>query len=151
MGTTTYEQCRYVGGFKGMRASTKATFELSDTQFSLRRPRVYFARSLLRLWANWTAVTDLSVTDTDDGARVELATKARGMGAIVLPGEDAEAVWAVLDELADLKERFHTPPAEEDEGGAEIEAEGADGPDEADTEVEVDAADEAEADETTEG
>jgi hypothetical protein len=115
MGTTRYEQCRYRGGFKGMRASNKATLELSDDQFSLRRPRVYFTRSLLRIWANWTAVTDLSVTDTDGGARVELATKARGMGEIVIPGEDAEAVWAVLDELADLKERFHTPPAEEAE------------------------------------
>jgi len=68
-------------------------------------------------------VTDLTVTDDRAGARLALTTKAQGTGTIVIPGETAGDIWEVLDQLADLKERFHSPaasPGQEagaDEGG----------------------------------
>jgi hypothetical protein len=54
--------CRYEGGFKGMRSSPDAVLELTDEQFSVSRPKTLWARTY-RIWAKWTAVTGLAVTD----------------------------------------------------------------------------------------
>jgi hypothetical protein len=107
MVTLRYEACTYDGGFRAMKASRSVTLELTDTQFSVRRPRSQFARTARRLWAKWTAVTVLSVVDDPAGARIELTTKAQGTGVIVVPGESADALWAALDEFDGLPGRFH--------------------------------------------
>ena len=111
MAGATYNDCKYEGGFQGMKPSGEATLALSAEQFVLRRPRVFFSRSLYKLWAKWSAVTELAVSAADGGSRLELATKARGMGAILLPEVTPDELWAVLDEIADLKDRFHTAGA----------------------------------------
>ena len=107
----TYNGCSYEGGFQGMKPSGEATLILSAEQFVLRRPRVFFSRSLYKLWAKWTAVTGLEVEPADTGSRLTLTTKARGTGTIVVPDVPPDEFWAVLDELADLRERFHHPDA----------------------------------------
>ncbi len=127
--------CSYEGGFAGMRASDTATLELTDEMFAVTRKRSLWTKTY-RVWARWSAVTGLDVTDatatatatpreTDEGdegegdtgpvTRVALITKARGMGTVVVPGVTVDELWAVLDQLADLAERFHTPEAPDDE------------------------------------
>lgn len=119
--TTRYEPCWYVGGFKGMKASAQAALALSPTRFSLRRPRTFFSRGVRAVWANWSAVTNVIVADGDEGVELSITTKARGMGTMVLPDTNVEAVWEVLDQLADLKERFHDPLADDGEPGSDDE------------------------------
>src|SRR5271170_630227 len=105
--TETY-QASYEGGFEGMKPSDEAVLELSDAQFVLKRPRVFFSRGLHKIWAKWSAVTQLRVEANDGGgSRLELATKLRGSGTIVLDDVSPVALWEVLDAIADLKERFH--------------------------------------------
>ena len=135
----------YEGGFKGMKASREATFQVSADQFVLKRPRVFFSKSLHKIWAKWTAVTALEVSAADEGrTRLELTTKARGMGVVVLKNIEPEALWDVLDGIADLKERFHDHP------GASSAAEGAPGKEENGTgePVPEDPSPESDADET---
>jgi hypothetical protein len=113
--TETYHGS-YEGGFQGMKASGEATLQLSGDQFVLRRPRVFFSRSLYKVWAKWTAVTGLSVQAAEKGgSRLELTTKARGTGVVVLEKVEPAEIWEVLDGISDLKDRFHTSSA----GGTE--------------------------------
>lgn len=111
MDPVVYEGCRYEGGFAGMSPNASAILELGDEMFVLRRPRSFsLSRRVRKLWAKWPAVTELRVLAADDGARLEITTKQRGTGAIVLAGVPVEELWEVLDGLADLKERFHGEP-----------------------------------------
>ena len=107
MAGATYDGCTYEGGFQGMKPSGEARLTVTGDQFVLRRPRVFFSRSLYKLWAKWTAVTELEVEAADAGSRLQLTTKARGSGTIVVPDVTPDELWGVLDELADLRERFH--------------------------------------------
>ncbi len=107
MAGATYNACSYEGGFEGMKPSGEATLIVAADQFVLRRPRVFFSRSLYKLWAKWTAVTELEVEPADSGSRLRLTTKARGTGTVVLPDTSPDDLWAVLDGIADLGERFH--------------------------------------------
>jgi len=108
MAGATYNGCSYEGGFEGMKPSGEATLIVAADQFVLRRPRVFFSRSLYKLWAKWTAVTELDVEPADSGSRLRLTTKARGTGTVVLPDTSPDELWAVLDGIADLEERFHS-------------------------------------------
>jgi hypothetical protein len=116
---TFTEGCSYQGGFAGMKASPSATLVLNDEQFSLRRPRAVFSRSVTKLWARWPAVTELRVESAEEGgALLALTTKARGTGEIRLAGTSPEELWEILDGIADLKERFHTEPVEDRPDGS---------------------------------
>lgn len=107
MAGATYNGCTYEGGFQGMKPSGEARLIVTGDQFVLRRPRVFFSRSLYKLWAKWTAVTEVQVTAADGGSKLKLTTKARGTGTIVVPDVTPDELWGVLDGLADLRERFH--------------------------------------------
>ncbi|MGP8059261.1 MAG: hypothetical protein ACLP9C_06480 [Acidimicrobiales bacterium] len=107
MAGATYNGCTYEGGFQGMKPSGEARLIVTGDQFVLRRPRVFFSRSLYKLWAKWTAVTEVEVTAVDGGSQLKLTTKARGTGTIVIPEVTPDELWGVLDDLADLRERFH--------------------------------------------
>ncbi len=143
MGSVVYEQCHYQGGFDGMRPSTAATLELDDAQFSLRRPRGFsLKRGVHRVWAKWTAVTVLSVAEDPGGTRLSITTKSRGPGRVVLAGVTPDELWAALDGLADLKERFHDRADDgEGEEAPAADADGADGADGADPDDGADGAD----------
>ncbi len=102
-----YEPCDYAGGFLDMKPSPKSTLEIADDKFVLHRPKVFFGRGVNKLWARWTAVTGLAVEDDPAGARVQITTKRRGTGTVVIAGTSPDELWGILDGLADLKERFH--------------------------------------------
>jgi hypothetical protein len=113
-----------------MKPSGEATLTVTADQFVLRRPRVFFSRSLYKLWAKWTAVTELEVEPADAGTRLRMTTKARGTGVVVLPDTAPDDLWGVLDGIADLQDRFHShddAPADPDGAGTK-EPDGA-GPD----------------------
>ena len=137
--------CSYEGGFKGMRSHPDAVLELTDEQFSVSRPKTLWAKTY-RIWAKWTAVTGLTVSDlaeadgTDPGAaaasepdaeaedgadfegdgpsaRVALTTRARGTGVLVVPSTSADELWEAFHGIADLAERFPRPTADEQVDG----------------------------------
>jgi hypothetical protein len=159
----TYRECRYDGGFEGMKASPKATLKVASDRVELRRPRTFFGSrktNIMRIWAKWSAVVDLDIRKARDGTRVMLTTKARGTARIIVPGIDPLEVWRALDQT-DVRPRIpprvrraldgeadlvDAPEDEESEGEA-LEA----GTDEAETdEAETDEADEDGADDTDE-
>jgi len=89
----------YRGGFNRMRPSDRVSLTLSDDQVELRRHRTLLG--LKRIWSRWSAVTVFEVrTDPDDElTTVELTTKSRGPGVIVLADASPDDVWAVLAQV----------------------------------------------------
>lgn len=124
--------CRYLGGFKGMRPSDDAVLEITGERFSVTRPkpRALWARTY-RVWAKWIAVTELTVTDeeepvwTEDGtddastgaedvsagsvARVEITTRLRGTGEVVVSSVSADELWEAVHAVPGLAQRFPRP------------------------------------------
>jgi len=150
MAKTVYKGCTYEGGYLKLKPSDEATLELEDEKFTVRRPRVLFSGNLRNIWAKWSAVTELEVEETDDGARLKMTTKARGTGSTVIHGVTPEELWEILDELGDLKDRFHNGTArladaghnagdesEDDDDEVGDEAEQADDLDETDDDAEA--------------
>jgi len=128
--STTYNGCTYEGGFralkgnKAMKPGGDARVDLDDKRFSLRRPRVLFSGATRHLWAPWARVTALDIETADEGSRLQITTERQGTGAVMIPEVTPEELWEVLDEFADLKERFHDAAAalRADDGDAENEA-----------------------------
>jgi hypothetical protein len=112
MEVASYTRCRYEGGFIGMKASNKATLVLADDRVSLQRPRVFFGsrkNNVMKVWARWSAVLDLDVVGVETGGtRIEITTKTRGTGRVVVPTAEPIEIWGALDRVDDLRGRI--PP-----------------------------------------
>lgn len=79
-----------------MAAHDKAKLTLTDTEFSLKRPRA-FQRSLLRVWARWTAVKQFEVESSETGGVVVTITTGKiGPGTIRVPGVTPMDIWSKM-------------------------------------------------------
>lgn len=141
MNPVTYERCIYEGGFEGMSPSPKAKFILAEELVTVQRPRA-FGRTILKVWAKWSAVKELSVQDSDQGVRIEVTTQKLGPGTIVIPGVESIDIYEQFAQLKGAR-RFVPPTVCEQLG---IESEYVDdvvgeGKDEADVDDEADAND----------
>jgi hypothetical protein len=129
--STVYKGCTYEGGFQKLQPKQKlmkpggdGRLELEQNRFSLRRPRLPFSGDTRILHAPWSKVTDLEVEEADEGTRLTITTERQGTGSIVIPDQTPDQLWQVLDDLADLKARFHDAPAR-DRATSEHHADGA--------------------------
>jgi hypothetical protein len=114
----------YLGGFKGMRPHPEATLTVEEERFTLERPKKFVSmRTLVKVWAKWSAVTALDVEPSGDGSVLLLTTKARGTGRVALT-EGPEAVWVALREFPTVAAQFPEAVEGEAESGDEGEPEG---------------------------
>jgi hypothetical protein len=92
----TFEGCIYEGGFQGMAAHDKAKLTLTDTEFALKRPRA-FQRTLLKVWARWTAVKQFEVESSEAGGVVVTITTGKiGPGTIRVPAVTPMDIWSKM-------------------------------------------------------
>ncbi len=99
MSDVVFEKVDYKGGFEGMVATDKATLTLSEDRFTLRRPR-RFGRTLLKVWARWTAVKEFNVSDADDGTKIEITTGKLGPAVVVIHGAEPIDVYRQISTIA---------------------------------------------------
>jgi len=162
----TYAGCVYTGGIDRMKKSDRAVLTLQKDQIALHRGRTFMG--LRRVWARWSAVTELTMEEGENNTKFVFSTKTRGPGVVLIPDVEPAEVWEVLYRIKrarelvpeDLREEFATtivldeedeedeeaPAGEGGDDGAEAEADVTDEP----TDEAGEPTDEAPAEEATE-
>jgi hypothetical protein len=116
-----YVGCVYTGGIDKMKKSDRAVLIFEKSQISLHRGRTFMG--LRRVWARWSAVTELSLEEGEDTTKFVFSTKTRGPGVVLIPDVEPAEVWEALYRIKgarelvpeDLREEFASTIVLEDE------------------------------------